>query len=126
MKTQSGIERSRLIDFLSLPSSYPHLPTHIEHIQTHASDVFMAPPLVYKIKKPIDLGFLDFSTLEKRRYYCEKEVELNTRLCSSAYLGIEKISLTNGILSIGKGGETVEVVSNYYSGFSPLKKGRSR
>jgi len=108
MKTQSRIERSRLIDFLSLPSSYPHSPVHIEHIQTHASDVFMVAPFVYKIKKPINLGFLDFSTLKKRKYYCEKEVELNRRLCSSAYLGIEKISLTNGILSIGKGGETVE------------------
>jgi aminoglycoside phosphotransferase family enzyme len=103
MKTQSGIERSgiersRLIDFLLLPSSYPHSPVQIEHIQTHASDVFMAPPFVYKIKKPIDLGFLDFSTLEKRRYYCEKEVELNRRLCSSTYLGIEEIYGVNNIM----------------------------
>jgi len=113
MKTQSGIERSgversELIDFLLLPSSYPHSPAQIEHIQTHASDVFMAPPFVYKIKKPIDLGFLDFSTLEKRKYYCEKEVELNTRLCSSTYLGVEEISLKNGTLSLGKGGQTLE------------------
>jgi hypothetical protein len=113
MKTQSGIERSgiersRLIDFLLLPSSYPHSPVQIEHIQTHASDVFMAPPFVYKIKKPIDLGFLDFSTLEKRRYYCEKEVELNRRLCSSTYLGIEEISLRKGLLGLGKGDQTVE------------------
>jgi aminoglycoside phosphotransferase family enzyme/predicted kinase len=108
MKTQSGIKRSRLIDFLSLPSSYPHSPVQIEHIQTHASDVFMAPPFVYKIKKPINLGFLDFSTLEKRRYYCEKEVELNARLCSSAYLGIEEISLRKGMLGLGKGDQTIE------------------
>jgi len=113
MKIQSGIKRSEierleLIDFLSLPSSYSHAPSRIEHIQTHASDVFMAPPFVYKIKKPIDLGFLNFSTLENRRYYCEKEVELNRRLCSSAYLGVEEISLTNGVLSLGKGDQTVE------------------
>ncbi|GJM15888.1 MAG: aminoglycoside phosphotransferase [Thermodesulfobacteriota bacterium] len=68
----------------------------------------MAAPFVYKIKKPIDLGFLDFSTLEKRKYYCEKEVELNKRLCSSAYLGVEEISLTKGLFSIGKGDQTVE------------------
>jgi len=113
MKTQSGIERSgiersRLIDFLLLPSSYPHSPVQIEHIQTHASDVFMAPPFVYKIKKPIDLGFLDYSTLEKRKYYCKKEIELNRRLCSSAYLGIEEISLKKGMLGLGKGDQTVE------------------
>lgn len=113
MKIQRGIEISKverlgLIDFLSLPSSYPHVPSRIEHIQTHASDVFMAPPFVYKIKKPIDLGFLDFSTLEKRRYYCEKEVELNKRLCSSAYLGVEEVSLTNGVFRLGKGDQTVE------------------
>jgi len=108
MKTQSVIERSELIEFLSLPSSYPHQPVEIEHIQTHASDVFMASPFVYKIKKPIDLGFLDFSTLEKRRYYCEKEIELNRRLCSSVYIGIERISLKNGKLSLGKGDQTVE------------------
>lgn len=108
MKTQNGIERSGLIEFLSTPSSYPHSPVQIEHIQTHASDVFMAPPFVYKVKKPIDLGFLDFSTLEKRRYYCEKEIELNKMLCSSAYLGIEEISLKNGMLRLGKGDETVE------------------
>ena len=108
MKTQSGIERSELIDFLSLPSSYPHQPVQIKHIQTHASDVFMASPFVYKIKKPIDLGFLDFSTPEKRRYYCEKEIELNRRLCTNVYLGLEEISLTNGILSLGKGDQTVE------------------
>ncbi len=98
----------RLIDFLSLPSSYPHAAAHVEHIQTHASDVFIAPPFVFKIKKPIDLGFLDFSTLEKRKHYCEKEVTLNTRLCSGAYLGVEKISLTNGVFSLGDGDQTIE------------------
>ena len=108
MKTQSGIERSRLIEFLSTPSSYPHQPVQIKHIQTHASDIFMVPPFVYKIKKPIDLGFLDFSTLEKRRYYCEKEIELNARLCRGAYLGVEEISLKNGNFSLGKGDQTVE------------------
>lgn len=108
MKNQNGIERFRLIEFLSTPSSYPHSPVQIKHIQTHASDVFMAPPFVYKIKKPIDLGFLDFSTLQKRRHYCEKEIVLNRRLCSGAYIGVDEISLTDGTLSLGKGDQTVE------------------
>lgn len=113
METQSGNEisgndRLRLLEFLSLPSSYPHAPSRVEHIQTHASDVFMAPPFVYKIKKPVNFGFLDFSTLEKRKYYCEREVELNTRLCSRAYLDVEEISLQHGALGFGKGDKTLE------------------
>jgi aminoglycoside phosphotransferase family enzyme len=80
-----------LIEFLSDPSSYPHKPRYVKHIQTHASHVFIAPPYVYKIKKPVNLGFLDFSTIDKRRYYCEKEVELNSRICD-AYMGVEEIS----------------------------------
>lgn len=96
-----------LIEFLSDPSSYPHKPRYVKHIQTHSSHVFIAPPYVYKIKKPVNLGFLDFSTLDKRRYYCEKEVELNSRTCD-AYLGVEEISIADGDLIFGKGDDTVE------------------
>ncbi|MGB3729632.1 MAG: hypothetical protein WBA70_10335, partial [Thermodesulfobacteriota bacterium] len=101
MTNQNGIERSKLIEFLLCPSSYPHSPTEVKHIQTHASDVFIAEPYVYKIKKPVDFGFLDYSTLAKRKFYCEKELELNKRLCCSAYLGIEEISIKDGVLKLG-------------------------
>jgi len=100
-------EGSRLIEFLLNPSSYPHKPRYVKHVQTHASHVFIVPPYVYKIKKPVNFGFLDFSTLDKRKYYCEKEVELNTRICE-AYLGVEEISIRDGDFVFGKGDETVE------------------
>ena len=108
MKNIMGVERSRLIQFLLFPSSYLHSPAKVKHIQTHASDIFIAAPYVYKIKKPVDFGFLDYSTLEKRKYYCEKELELNKRLCCTAYIGIEEISLKDGALTLGTGDETVE------------------
>ncbi len=108
MSDKSGIARQELLDFLLLPSSYPHYTDEVIHIQTHASDVFIAAPYVYKVKKPVNLGFLDFSTLEKRRHFCEVEVTLNRRLCRGTYLGVEEIKLQNGSLSVGGEGVTVE------------------
>ena len=77
-------------------------------MQTHVSDIFIAPPYVYKVKKPVDLGFLDFSTLEKRKHFCSSEVELNRRLCPGVYLGVEVITFKDGALSIGGSGAVVE------------------
>ena len=110
MKNNKEKIRSKIIQFFLCPSSYPHSPSQIKHIQTHASHVFIAAPYVYKIKKPVDFGFLDYSTLEKRKYYCEKELEYNKRLCCKAYMGIEEISLNNGALVFGTGDQTVEYV----------------
>jgi len=80
-----------LLNFLSKKNSYPHQPDQITHIQTHISHVFLVPPFVYKVKKPVNFGFLDFSTLEYRKKYCEKEVELNRRLCDGVYIGVVPI-----------------------------------
>ena len=57
-------------------------------IQTHISWVFIASPFVFKVKKPVNPGFFDFSTLEKRHHFCQREVELNRRLCPETYLGV--------------------------------------
>ncbi len=81
-----------LWEFLENREVYPHKPENVKHIQTHISHVFMAPPFVYKFKKPVDFGFLDYSTLDKRKHYCEREVELNRRLCSDIYIGVIPIS----------------------------------
>jgi len=59
-----------------------------ELIETHISWVLMGRDVVYKFKKPLTYSFLDFSTMEKRRYYCEREVELNRRLTEDIYLGV--------------------------------------
>lgn len=108
MNDNNGVPRKKLVEFFLCSSTYPHLPTEIKHIQTHASDVFVADPYVYKIKKPVDFGFLDYSTLEKRKYFCEKEFELNKRLCCSAYIAVEEISIKDGKLKLGPGDETIE------------------
>jgi uncharacterized protein len=78
----------KLHQFLEKKDSYSHKPESVEHVQTHISHVFIAPPFVYKFKKPVDFGFLDYSTLEKRKYFCEQEVELNRRLCPEIYIGV--------------------------------------
>lgn len=75
---------------------YPHHPENVEHIQTHISHVYIAPPYVYKFKKPVDFGFVDYKTLKKRKHFCEREIELNRRLCSDIYLGVIPISDASG------------------------------
>lgn len=99
----------RLLAFLRDPASYPHQPRKIRELHTHGSLVFVVPPFVYKIKKPVDLGFLDFSSLEKRRHFCGREVELNSRLAPGIYLGVESITREGGGFAFGGGGPVVEV-----------------
>ena len=88
------MELARLITGLSDPAAYPHSigAEAVEVRQTHISAVFLAGPYAYKVKKPLDLGFLDFSTLERRRHFCEEEVRLNRRLAPSVYLGVVPVA----------------------------------
>jgi len=88
------------IEALLSPSAYPHPARRVELVQTHISYVLLAGDYVYKVKKPVDLGFLDYSTLEKRRFYCEEEVRLNRRLCPEAYLGVVPITSKGEIESM--------------------------
>lgn len=64
----------------------------IERIQTHGASLLLTPQRVYKIKKPVDLGFLDFSTLEKRRYVCEEELRINRRYAPDLYRRVVPIT----------------------------------
>jgi aminoglycoside phosphotransferase family enzyme/predicted kinase len=89
--TSRGLSAA-FIDYMEDPDSYAHRPDRVEHIQTHISHVFIAGSYVYKIKKPVNFEFLDFSTLEKRKFYCQREVELNRRLCENIYLGVVGIA----------------------------------
>jgi uncharacterized protein len=103
MRTDQG-----LIDFLSDPRNYPEHPCNINHRETHISHVFVGDDVVYKIKKPVDFGFLDFTALEKRRYFCEQEVFLNGRLAPGIYLGVAAIHEKDGVYSFRqKGGSRV-------------------
>jgi hypothetical protein len=89
------------------PETYPEKPSKVELIQTHISFVFLTDTLVYKVKKAVNFGFLDFSTLEKRRVFCEKELNLNRRLCPDIYLEVVPINKAESI-KIKGAGETVE------------------
>jgi aminoglycoside phosphotransferase family enzyme/predicted kinase len=77
-----------LLAALMRPATYPHPAAALEHIETHISHVFLAGDYAYKLKKPVDFGFLDFTTPEKRRMACEAEVRLNARLAPDYYLGV--------------------------------------
>ncbi|MBL3617594.1 MAG: AAA family ATPase [gamma proteobacterium endosymbiont of Lamellibrachia anaximandri] len=88
----SMAQQQSLISALQRAEAYPHAVDEIEHIETHISHVLLAGEFVYKIKKPVDLGFLDFSTLERRRYFCGEELRLNRRLAPELYLDLVTIT----------------------------------
>lgn len=80
-----------LLAALMSPQCYPHTAASIERIETHISTVLLTGSYAYKIKKPVDLGFLDFTTLALRRHFCEEELRLNRRLAPSLYLDVVAI-----------------------------------
>ena len=78
----------RLIQALTDASLYEHPTDEITVLQTHISSVLLTGPYAYKIKKPVDLGFADFSTLAKRHFFCQEELRLNRRLAPQLYLEV--------------------------------------
>jgi aminoglycoside phosphotransferase family enzyme len=90
------------------PEFYAGHPKEVKLIETHISLLFLTGSHVYKVKKPVDFGFLDFTTLEKRRYFCEQEVMLNRRLSPNIYLGVVKITQDQDQISLEGKGEAVE------------------
>lgn len=102
------MELPEIIRALKDPRAWPENPAEVELRQTHVSYVFLTPGFVYKVKKPVDLGFLDFTTLEKRRHYCQKEVKLNRRLSSGVYLGVVPVTSEDGSFHVDGRGEAVE------------------
>jgi aminoglycoside phosphotransferase family enzyme/predicted kinase len=84
----------RLIEALRDPACYDHAVETIQALETHISWIVLTGPFAYKIKKPLNLGFLDFSTLAKRRFYCEEELRLNRRLAPEIYLEVVAVAGT--------------------------------
>lgn len=98
-----------MVDAFLNPLSLPDRTERVSLIQTHISLVFVADDFVYKVKKPVNFGFLDFSTLEKRKYYCHQEVMLNNRLSKGIYLDVLPITWDGGKFVLGgHGGQVVE------------------
>ncbi|MFO8113314.1 MAG: AAA family ATPase [Desulfosalsimonadaceae bacterium] len=90
------------------PDFYPHPASTVEIRETHISKVFLAGEFVYKVKKSLNLEFLDFTTLENRRYFCLQEVSLNRRLTEDVYLGVVPITFDDGVYRLDGGGPAVE------------------
>lgn len=98
-----------LIKFMMQPEFYPHKVTEpIQLIQTHISYVLLTGDYVYKVKKPVNLGFLDFSTLNARRYFCQEELRLNHLLAPEIYLEVLPITQQDHNFILGGDGEPQE------------------
>ncbi len=89
---ENGRQLPGYISSLLHPDAYDHPVENIQLIETHISWVILTGPFAYKIKKPVNLGFLDFSTLEKRQFYCNEELRLNARFAPAIYLDVVPIN----------------------------------
>ncbi|MFH0727387.1 MAG: AAA family ATPase [Pseudomonadota bacterium] len=100
--------QQEIFEAMKGPEFYPHPVGNIESRETHISKVFLTGQFAYKIKKPLDLEFLDFTTLEKRRHFCRREILLNRRLSVDLYLSVEKIHWDGVRYSLNGPGPVVE------------------
>ena len=99
---------SELIAGLLRPEAYPHPVSRVEHVETHISWVLLTGEYVYKVKKPVDLGFLDFRELERRRFFCEEELRLNRFWAPELYLEVVPIAMHEGYPYVGGEGPATE------------------
>jgi len=97
-----------LAEALLDPKAYPDPPQRVELVQTQMSFVFLTDDYVYKVKKPVNLGYLDYTTLDKRQFYSQREVKLNRRLCPDVYLGVVPITRHEGHIFIEGQGKAIE------------------
>ena len=97
-----------LLQSLTNPTVYDHEVGAITVIETHISWVILTGTFVYKIKKPVKFCFLDYSSLEKRKFYCEEEIRLNSRTAKSLYLGVVAIRGTHELPTLSQHGSPIE------------------
>ncbi|SIT66135.1 hypothetical protein SAMN05216526_0490 [Ectothiorhodosinus mongolicus] len=97
-----------LITALHNPDCYPHPVASVEKVETHISTVLLAGDFAYKIKKPLNLGFLDFTTLEQRKTCCDEELRLNSRLAPDIYLDVIAITGSPNAPQFNGSGEAFE------------------
>ncbi len=101
-------EQETLVRALLDPRCYPHRVDEVRLMQTHISYVLLTGAFAYKIKKPLDLGFLDFTTLAARRFFCEEELRLNRRLAPRVYVDVVAIGGTPDKPVLGAGEPAIE------------------
>jgi uncharacterized protein len=92
------------------PQIYPDKTTRVEMIQTQMSFIFLTGKYVYKLRKPINLGYLDYTTLEQRRFFSNQEVSLNSRLSPEVYLGVIPVNKDQQVISLGGQGKTIDYI----------------
>jgi aminoglycoside phosphotransferase family enzyme/predicted kinase len=97
-----------VVKALSRPEAYPDHPAEVSMRQTHISWLFFTKEFVYKVKKPVNFGFLDFTSLEARGRFCEEEARLNRRLAPDVYLGVLEINAADGQIRLGGPGKGVD------------------
>ncbi len=97
-----------MLEALKTPESYDSPVKEISLIQTHISWVFLTGDFVYKIKKPVDFGFLDFTTLEKRMKFCKKELEINRMFSPEMYIDVLPVNKFDHMIKINGPGETID------------------
>ena len=91
------------------PDAYPEPTTRVDMVQTHVSWIFLTDSHAYKIKKPVDFGFLNFTTIDRRRFYCNEEVKFNNRLCPGGiYEGVVELRQTPGGASFQGSGQVLD------------------
>jgi hypothetical protein len=98
---------SEVVEALRNPESYDEEVEKVEVKETHISWVFLTGKYAYKVKKPVDFEFLDFTTLEKRKHFCYEEMRVNKPLCGDMYIGVVPIT-RNDEIKIGGEGEVIE------------------
>jgi aminoglycoside phosphotransferase family enzyme len=102
-------DHARLVAALRDAAAYAHPVGGVELVETHISSVLLAGDYAYKLKKPVNLGFVDFSTLALRRRYCDEEVRLNRRTAPMLYLDVVPVTRrADGGLRFGGDGEAIE------------------
>lgn len=104
-----GKRSEKMLDSLKRPEGYDQPPEgEIRMLQTHISWVFLTGKYAYKVKKPVDFGFLDYTTLEKRKGFCKKELEINRKLSGDMYVGVLPINEFGGNVRINGPGEAID------------------
>ena len=101
---------NKLVQAMLDPGFYNHPVDQVRLIETHISWVFLTGQFAYKVKKPVDFGFLDFTKLEKRQYYCEEELRLNRRLAPEIYLDVIPITESGGTFHFNDSTRVIEYV----------------
>ena len=100
---------ARLLEDLARPEAYPApRPTEVRLITTHISWVFVTDREVWKLKRPVDYGFVDYTTLERREYFCHEEIRVNRRLAPDVYLDVVPVRLDGGRHAFTEKGAVVD------------------